>query len=151
MRVTAARIGFDLTFAKTRPCGFGTYLLACGESSSGCLPLVFLILTCMSPVSIAVHKMASRGSILRLARTGYRCSACRAQARRRYATAVSNDYVNVIEVGPRDGLQNEKNTIPLNTKLDLIHRLAETGIRTIEAGSFVSPKWTPQVRKNSVA
>lgn len=53
--------------------------------------------------------------------------------------------MNVIEVGPRDGLQNEKNTIPLNMKLELIRRLAETGLRTIEAGSFVSPKWIPQV------
>lgn len=99
----------------------------------------------------APHNMAVKASILRIARIGYRCSACRAQGRRRYATAVSNDYVNVIEVGPRDGLQNEKNAIPLSTKLDLIHRLAETGIRTIEAGSFVSPKWTPQVRVNLAA
>ena len=50
-----------------------------------------------------------------------------------------------MEVGPRDGLQNEKNIVPLATKLDLIERLAQTGLQTIEAGSFVSPKWTPQV------
>jgi hydroxymethylglutaryl-CoA lyase len=47
-------------------------------------------------------------------------------------------------------LQNEKTTIPLNTKLELIHRLAETGLRTIEAGSFVSPKWTPQVSRSDL-
>jgi hydroxymethylglutaryl-CoA lyase len=64
--------------------------------------------------------------------------------RRTYATSPS-DSVNIIEVGPRDGLQNEKTTIPLDTKLDLIHRLAGTGLRTIEAGSFVSPKWAPQM------
>lgn len=48
-------------------------------------------------------------------------------------------------MGPRDGLQNEKDAIPLVTKLELIDRLARTGIRKIEAGSFVSPKWVPQV------
>ncbi len=50
-----------------------------------------------------------------------------------------------MEVGPRDGLQNEKNAIPLETKLKLIERLTETGLETIEADSFVSPKWVPQV------
>ena len=50
-----------------------------------------------------------------------------------------------MEVGPRDGLQNEKNTISLSTKIELIRRLAGTGIRTMEAGSFVAPKWVPQV------
>jgi hypothetical protein len=55
------------------------------------------------------------------------------------------DFVHVVEVGPRDGLQNEKKSIPVNTKIDLVERLAKTGLRTIEAGSFVSPKWTPQV------
>lgn len=48
-------------------------------------------------------------------------------------------------MGPRDGLQNEKNSIPLRTKIELIRRLAKTGVRTIEAGSFVAPKWVPQV------
>lgn len=53
--------------------------------------------------------------------------------------------VRIVEVGPRDGLQNEKKSISLNTKLELIRRLAGTGVRTIEAGSFVAPKWVPQV------
>lgn len=48
-------------------------------------------------------------------------------------------------MGPRDGLQNEKLAIPLATKIELIERLAKTGLTTIEAGSFVSPKWVPQV------
>lgn len=51
----------------------------------------------------------------------------------------------MVEVGPRDGLQNEPSTITLETKLDLIKRLSETGLRHIEAGAFVSPKWVPQV------
>jgi hydroxymethylglutaryl-CoA lyase len=66
---------------------------------------------------------------------------------RRFATTVTTDQVHIVEVGPRDGLQNEKNTISLETKTSLIEKLADTGLRTIEAGSFVSPKWVPQVNK----
>lgn len=57
----------------------------------------------------------------------------------------ANNRVRVVEVGPRDGLQNEKKTIPLTTKIELIERLAKTGLTDIEAGSFVAPKWVPQV------
>ena len=53
--------------------------------------------------------------------------------------------VRIVEVGPRDGLQNEKQSIPAATKLDLIERLAAAGLRDIEATSFVSPKWVPQM------
>lgn len=56
------------------------------------------------------------------------------------------EEVRIVEVGPRDGLQNEKTSIPLKTKIELIRRLAQTGLRDIEAGSFVAPKWVPQVR-----
>ncbi|OBT96900.1 hypothetical protein VE01_05512 [Pseudogymnoascus verrucosus] len=56
-----------------------------------------------------------------------------------------NNRVRIVEVGARDGLQNEKKTISTDTKLDLISRLAKTGLRDIEAGSFVSPKWVPQM------
>lgn len=56
------------------------------------------------------------------------------------------DHVRIIEVGPRDGLQNEKTSIPVETKIELVKRLAVTGLTTIEAGSFVAPKWVPQVR-----
>ena len=56
-----------------------------------------------------------------------------------------DNKVKIVEVGPRDGLQNEKKSIPPGTKIDLIERLARTGLTTIEAGSFVSPKWVPQV------
>ena len=51
----------------------------------------------------------------------------------------------IVEVGPRDGLQNEKTTVDVDTKVALIKRLTEAGLRTIEAGSFVSPKWVPQM------
>jgi hydroxymethylglutaryl-CoA lyase len=53
--------------------------------------------------------------------------------------------VRIVEVGPRDGLQNEKTIIPAATKIALIDRLSATGLRTIEATSFVSPKWVPQL------
>jgi hypothetical protein len=52
--------------------------------------------------------------------------------------------VNIVEVGPRDGLQNEKGVIPIDVKVELINRLARAGLRSIETGSFVSPKWVPQ-------
>ncbi len=53
--------------------------------------------------------------------------------------------VRIVEVGPRDGLQNEKTIIPAATKIALIDRLSQTGLRSIEATSFVSPKWVPQL------
>lgn len=53
--------------------------------------------------------------------------------------------VKVVEVGPRDGLQNETAIVPLETKVALIDRLSATGLSAIEAGSFVSPRWMPQM------
>ena len=53
--------------------------------------------------------------------------------------------VRIVEVGARDGLQNEKTIVPATTKVELIDRLSATGLRTIEATSFVSPKWVPQL------
>lgn len=55
------------------------------------------------------------------------------------------EFVKIVEVGPRDGLQNEKNIVPTAVKIELIRRLASTGLSVIEATSFVSPKWVPQV------
>jgi hydroxymethylglutaryl-CoA lyase len=51
----------------------------------------------------------------------------------------------MVEVGPRDGLQNEPGTVSTETKIELIDRLAEAGLPVVEAGSFVSPKWIPQM------
>ena len=56
-----------------------------------------------------------------------------------------NDQVRIVEVSPRDGLQNEKALVPAAVKVELIDRLGRTGLRTIEATSFVSPKWVPQL------
>jgi hydroxymethylglutaryl-CoA lyase len=53
--------------------------------------------------------------------------------------------VRIVEVGPRDGLQNEKTIIPTTAKIELIDRLTATGLQTVEATSFVSPKWVPQL------
>lgn len=55
------------------------------------------------------------------------------------------DKVKIVEVGPRDGLQNEKGLISLEAKLELISNLADSGLTMIEAGSFVSAKWVPQM------
>ncbi|MGI9294270.1 MAG: hydroxymethylglutaryl-CoA lyase [Pseudomonadales bacterium] len=53
--------------------------------------------------------------------------------------------VKIVEVGPRDGLQNEKQTVDVATKISLIEKLAAAGVMYIEAGSFVNPKWVPQM------
>ena len=55
------------------------------------------------------------------------------------------ETVKVVEVGPRDGLQNEKTALDTEAKLHLISQLADAGLKTIESGSFVSPKWVPQM------
>lgn len=56
------------------------------------------------------------------------------------------DFVKIVEVGPRDGLQNEKSIIPTDVKVELIKLLVSSGLSVVEATSFVSPKWVPQVR-----
>ncbi|XP_055851220.1 hydroxymethylglutaryl-CoA lyase, mitochondrial [Episyrphus balteatus] len=57
--------------------------------------------------------------------------------------------IRIVEVGPRDGLQNEPTILPASTKISLINQLSETGLQTIEATSFVSPKWVPQMGDNT--
>ncbi|WP_046113724.1 hydroxymethylglutaryl-CoA lyase [Aquincola tertiaricarbonis] len=58
---------------------------------------------------------------------------------------MTTNQVRIVEVGPRDGLQNEKQVVTTATKLELIGKLALAGLRDIEATSFVSPKWVPQM------
>jgi hydroxymethylglutaryl-CoA lyase len=55
------------------------------------------------------------------------------------------ELVRIVEVGGRDGLQNEAQILPVETRVDLIQRLVAAGLRTVEAGAFVSPKWVPQM------
>lgn len=57
-----------------------------------------------------------------------------------YATQAKNK-IKIVEVGARDGLQNEKKALPVELKVELIYKLVEAGLRTVESGSFVSPKW----------
>jgi len=56
------------------------------------------------------------------------------------------EKIQIVEVGPRDGLQNEKEWVPTETKISLIEKLADAGLTKIEATSFVSPKWVPQLK-----
>ena len=53
--------------------------------------------------------------------------------------------IRLVEVGPRDGLQNEKEIVPVEVKLQFIEALAQAGYQEIEATSFVSPRWIPQL------
>ena len=57
--------------------------------------------------------------------------------------------VKLVDVGPRDGLQNEKQTVPADVKVELVHRLQGAGLSEIEVTSYVSPKWVPQMADNA--
>ena len=57
--------------------------------------------------------------------------------------------VKLVDVGPRDGLQNEKQPVPAAIKIELVHRLQDAGLKNIEVTSFVSPKWVPQMADNT--
>jgi hydroxymethylglutaryl-CoA lyase len=57
--------------------------------------------------------------------------------------------VKIVDVGPRDGLQNEKQPVPAAVKIELVHRLQDAGLAAIEVTSFVSPKWVPQMADNA--
>ena len=57
--------------------------------------------------------------------------------------------VKLVDVGPRDGLQNEKQMVPAEVKINLVHMLQDAGLREIEVTSFVSPKWVPQMADNA--
>ena len=57
--------------------------------------------------------------------------------------------VKLVEVGPRDGLQNEATPVATSVKVELIHRLQDAGLPVIEATAFVSPKWVPQMADNA--
>jgi len=57
--------------------------------------------------------------------------------------------VKLVDVGPRDGLQNEKQTVPADVKIELVHRLQDAGLQNIEVTSYVSPKWVPQMADNA--
>ncbi|GJE98715.1 hydroxymethylglutaryl-CoA lyase [Phanerochaete sordida] len=81
----------------------------------------------------------------RLARTSSPSTSTIRHARANSTASSALTAVKIVEVGPRDGLQNEKSVIPPEVKIELINRLNRAGLTTIEAGSFVSPKWVPQM------
>ncbi|XP_025091353.1 hydroxymethylglutaryl-CoA lyase, mitochondrial-like [Pomacea canaliculata] len=85
--------------------------------------------------------MAVRLSSARILKFGKRLSRSYAQV----GIAGLPSFVKIIEVGPRDGLQNEKNIVPTSVKVEFINKLSETGLPVIEVTSFVSPKWVPQM------
>jgi hydroxymethylglutaryl-CoA lyase len=62
-----------------------------------------------------------------------------------YKAASFPKQVKIVEVSPRDGLQNEKEIVPAESKIQLINKLSNTGLKVVEATSFVSPKWVPQM------
>ncbi len=72
------------------------------------------------------------------------------QLKRLQSTSSTPSSVRIVEVGPRDGLQNEKVKVPTEVKIEFIHKLANAGLTHIEATSFVSPKWVPQVGKSGL-
>lgn len=76
-------------------------------------------------------------------------SRIRSRIRRYGSSCRSSDFVKVVEVGPRDGLQNERKVVPTQVKIDFIDKLSTTGLRSIEVTSFVSPKWIPQMADNA--
>mmetsp|Transcript_54791 Transcript_54791/g.151050 ORF Transcript_54791/g.151050 Transcript_54791/m.151050 type:complete len:130 (+) Transcript_54791:99-488(+) len=67
------------------------------------------------------------------------------RARRLASSLAYPESVRIVEVGARDGLQNEKSPVSTEQKIELINRLSATGLTSIEATAFVSPKWVPQM------
>ncbi|KAI0357887.1 aldolase [Trametes cingulata] len=84
--------------------------------------------------------MFSRYAARSLAKRG-----CALSARSRTYATPARERVRIVEVGPRDGLQNESAVIPPEVKAELVNRLTKAGMDIIESGSFVSPKWVPQM------
>ena len=78
-------------------------------------------------------------------RTVFRCMIHHNRLSRQLSTSSKDNFVRIFEVGPRDGLQNEKTHVPTNIKVDFVNRLSRTGLKSIEVTSFVSPKWVPQM------
>mmetsp|Transcript_42057 Transcript_42057/g.108231 ORF Transcript_42057/g.108231 Transcript_42057/m.108231 type:complete len:282 (+) Transcript_42057:120-965(+) len=81
----------------------------------------------------------------RFCRGANRVKALSQVLRRSYSLPSKGDAVRIVEVGPRDGLQNEVQAIIPPVKIELIKRLRQAGLKSIEVGSFVSPKWVPQM------
>ncbi|KAJ5648682.1 hypothetical protein N7490_005054 [Penicillium lividum] len=100
-------------------------------------------------MSTTRSRMRGMSTLVTQSRGFYRCSgvlALKATTRSLSATSCrESSGVRILEVAARDGLQNIKTMVPTATKIELIRRLADTGLQHIEATSFVSPKWVPQL------
>jgi isopropylmalate/homocitrate/citramalate synthase len=107
------------------------------DSSSCLLPLDGYLLVDPPYIQMMLASVQKIGGFTQ--KTAMRCMSSNSLTKGFPSTA------RIVEVGPRDGLQNEKIVIPLEVKLELIRRLSHTGLTTIESGSFVSPKWVPQM------
>ncbi|OAX43772.1 aldolase [Rhizopogon vinicolor AM-OR11-026] len=90
-----------------------------------------------------------RSSCVRVLRSSLQTSSKSFSTLKPTLSTANPNFVKIVEVGPRDGLQNEPRPIPPPIKAELINRLALAGVRNIEAGSFVSPKWVPQMAGTS--
>ena len=133
----ALRPSVGKRFSQQWTCMFWRRRVARGQESRThlCLP--------PRPLSLCTHTLPPR----MLARTTRHLlgTACRETRRRTLATSAAGPSIKIIEVSPRDGLQNEKGQLSTSTKVELIHRLQDAGAKCIESGAFVSPKWVPQV------
>uniref|UniRef100_A0A3Q3MAV7 hydroxymethylglutaryl-CoA lyase n=1 Tax=Labrus bergylta TaxID=56723 RepID=A0A3Q3MAV7_9LABR len=94
----------------------------------------------------AVMRLVNRGTLSSTMGQQFLAFSSAAKAGARAGQALP-EKVKIVEVGPRDGLQNEKTIVPTETKIHLIDMLSASGLTVIEATSFVSPKWVPQVAK----
>jgi hypothetical protein len=120
------------------------------------------------PISTTSSSCILRSSRIASTRTGHGCSTQTHRPTRKHSTlghlshtratflpssinllpgrdSYDDDIVKIVEVSPRDGLQNEATMLPPAIRAELVDRLAHLGLTSIEAGSFVSPKWVPQV------
>ncbi|XP_044256416.1 hydroxymethylglutaryl-CoA lyase, mitochondrial [Tribolium madens] len=77
------------------------------------------------------------------------CSLLSRRAQSHFKRHLHKPFVKIVEVGPRDGLQNEPTHVPTDVKIEFINKLSESGLQSIEVTSFVSPKWVPQMGDNS--
>lgn len=91
-----------------------------------------------------LQRSISRGSAVHQMKLGRR-NLPLALLRQRAFSSEADDKITIVEVGPRDGLQNEMNLVKTETKIEFIDKLSETGLKVIESTSFVSPKWVPQL------
>lgn len=100
----------------------------------------------MNQVTLTTLRQFNKSLIQSTLSTSTRCFASLAST----PFPTSKQRVKIIEVSPRDGLQNEKTPLTYTTKVELIRRLGEAGANCIESGAFVSPKWVPQVRSQTI-